>query len=59
LAQVNATSSSGSTSQSLVAAASPQNGRLPSIDQLKTLFAAIGVLVVLYQALRLLGSAVG
>ncbi len=34
-------------------------GPLPSIDQIKTILAAIGVIAVLYQALRLLGWAIG
>jgi hypothetical protein len=34
-------------------------GPLPSSDQIKTILAAIGILALLYQALRLLGWAVG
>ncbi len=34
-------------------------GPLPTTDQIKTILAAIGVIAVLYHALRLLGRAVG
>jgi hypothetical protein len=34
-------------------------GPLPNTDQIKTILAAVGVLAVLYHAMRLLGSAVG
>jgi hypothetical protein len=37
----------------------PPPGPLPAADQIKTILAAIGVVAVLYHALRLLGKAVG
>jgi hypothetical protein len=43
----------------IAAMAMPSKGPLPSTDQLKTIFAAIGVLAVFYAAMRLLGAAVG
>ena len=38
---------------------SPPTGPLPSTEQLKAILAAIGVIAVLYHAIRLLGRAVG
>jgi hypothetical protein len=63
-ASINASPAPGAAkaaaSDSAVAAVpSPPTSNFPRTDQLKTIFAAIGVLVVLYQAIRLLGSAVG
>ena len=43
----------------LVAVAAPPPGPLPAAEQIKTILAMIGVLAVLYHALRMLGSAVG
>ena len=42
-----------------VAIPAPPAGSLPSTDQIKTVLAAVGVIAVLYHAMRLLGSAVG
>jgi hypothetical protein len=43
----------------LVPVAPPPASALPGTDQIKNIFALIGVLAVLYFALRLLGSTVG
>jgi hypothetical protein len=37
----------------------PAAGQLPSTEQIRTILAAIGILAVLYQALRMLGWAIG
>ena len=42
-----------------LAAVPPPAGPLPNAEQLKTVFAVVGVLAVLYHAVRMLGSAVG
>jgi hypothetical protein len=50
----------GQTLPPPVAAIAPSPvGPLPSTDQIKTILAAIGVIAVLYQVLRLLGWAIG
>ena len=49
----------GFASRPLVAVAAPPPGPLPALEQIKTILAVIGVLAVLYHALRMLGSAVG
>ncbi len=63
LAPVSTFPQVGGSTQATVApvAAIPATpaGRLPSTDQIKTILAAIGVLAVLFHAMRLLGSVVG
>jgi S1-C subfamily serine protease len=50
----------GRTLPAPVAAIAPAPvGPLPSTDQIKTILAAIGIIAVIYQALRLLGWAIG
>ncbi len=50
----------GQTLPAPVAAIAPTPaGPLPSTDQIKTILAAIGIIAVIYQALRLLGWAIG
>jgi hypothetical protein len=58
-AQPNASSTGDTAAKTVVAVPSPPTSPLPNADQLKTIFAAIGILAVLYVALRMLGSAVG
>jgi hypothetical protein len=49
----------GAAARPLVAVAAPPPSPLPALEQIKTILAVIGVLAVLYHALRMLGSAVG
>ena len=55
----SAVSSGQMSSAPVASAAIPPAGPLPGSDQIKTILAAVGIIAVLYHALRLLGWAVG